>query len=153
MTTAILWLVKDAAQKVRVRVARRLSTIYREGRMPHEAHEMGMSSEMRQCIDDCLSCASVCTETLRHCLMMGGKHTEAQHVTIMLDCAEICQTSANFMLRQSAAHVETCGTCAAVCRACEESCRQIGGEVMLRCADECAKCAESCERMAGLSSA
>ena len=107
---------------------------------------------MRECIDACLKCSAVCTETVRHCLEMGGKHAEAQHVTIMTDCAEICQTSANFMLRGSAAHVETCSTCAAICRACEDSCRQLGGERMVHCADECAKCAESCEAMAGLTS-
>jgi hypothetical protein len=109
-------------------------------------------SQMKECIDACLSCGAVCMETIRHCLEMGGKHAEAQHITIMMDCAEICQTSANFLLRGSAAHVETCSTCAAVCRACEESCRQIGGDTMSRCADECAKCAESCERMAGMGS-
>jgi hypothetical protein len=121
--------------------------------MSHSGHSMSIGTEMRNCIDSCLSCASVCTETIRQCLEMGGKHAEVQHITIMLDCAEICQTSANFMLRQSAAHVETCGTCAAICRACEESCRQIGGEMMTRCADECAACADSCERMAGLTAA
>ena len=121
--------------------------------MPHDHHSGGISSEMRQCIDSCLACSATCTETIRHCLEMGGKHTEIQHITIMLDCAEICQTSANFMLRQSPAHVETCGTCAAICRACEESCRQLGGEEMVRCANECAACAESCERMAGMASA
>ena len=120
--------------------------------MHHNRHNQ-MSGDMQKCIDDCLSCSSVCTETLHHCLMMGGKHAEVAHVTIMLDCAEICQTSANFMLRQSAAHVETCGTCAAICRACEESCRQLDGDFMKRCADECASCAESCESMAGVKSA
>jgi hypothetical protein len=117
--------------------------------MHHNGHNE-MSADMRKCIDDCLSCSSVCAETLHHCLMMGGKHAEVEHVTIMLDCAEICQTSANFMLRQSPAHVETCGTCAAVCRACEESCRQLDGDFMKRCADECGSCAECCERMAGM---
>lgn len=121
--------------------------------MSHTDHSNGLGSEMRDCVDSCLSCASVCTELIRHCLQMGGKHAEVSHVTIMIDCAEICQTSANFLLRKSDAHVETCGTCAAICRACEESCRQIGGVAMTSCADECARCAESCERMAGLTSA
>ena len=120
--------------------------------MPHTDHSASAGSQMRECIDACLKCSAVCTEAVRHCLEMGGKHAEAQQVTIMTDCAEICQTSANFMLRGSAAHVETCSTCAAICRACEDSCRQLGGERMVHCADECAKCAESCEGMAGLMS-
>jgi hypothetical protein len=118
--------------------------------MSHTNHSAKGSAQMKECIDACLSCGAICTETIRHCLEMGGKHAEMQHITIMLDCAEICQTSANFMLRGSAAHVETCSTCAAICRACEDSCRQLTGEEMKRCADECASCAESCERMAGI---
>lgn len=31
-----------------------------------------MSQDMRQCISDCLECASTCSETLRHCLELGG---------------------------------------------------------------------------------
>lgn len=121
--------------------------------MSHGGATKSLSTEMRECVDACLSCASLCAETTRYCLEMGGKHAEVQHITIMIDCAEICQTSANFMLRQSAAYTETCSTCAAICRACEESCRQLGGTAMTNCADECAGCAESCERMAGLTSA
>lgn len=120
--------------------------------MSHHDHSGSGNSQMRECIDACLNCSAVCTETARRCLDLGGKHAEPQHITIMADCAEICQTSANFMLRGSAAHVETCSTCAAICRACEESCRQLGDEMMARCADACSKCADSCEVMAGLTS-
>ncbi len=118
--------------------------------MTHHTSHSGASEAMQECVDACLSCASVCTETLRHCLTMGGAHSEVGHITSMLDCAEICQTSANFMLRQSDSHSMTCGVCASVCRACEESCRALDGEEMKRCADECARCAESCEKMSGV---
>ena len=113
--------------------------------MPHTT-----SAEMKQCIDECLRCASVCLETSRHCLELGGKHAAAQHITTLQDCADICQTSANFMLRGSHLHTETCRACAAVCRACEEACRRMGDDAqMQQCADACRTCAESCERMAG----
>ena len=111
-----------------------------------------MGADMKKCIEECQSCSSVCTETVRHCLDMGGRHAEAGHITTMLDCAEICRTSANFMLRHSALHTETCTACAVVCRACEASCRELDGPEMKRCAEECARCAESCERMAGMAS-
>ena len=35
-------------------------------------------------------------------------------VIVLLDCAEICQTSANFMLRGSPLHTNTCAACAIV---------------------------------------
>jgi len=71
----------------------------------------------------------------------------------LLDCAELCQTSANFMLRGSPYHVITCGACAELCRACEEACRgHAGDEQLVHCADVCASCADSCDRMARMGS-
>jgi hypothetical protein len=70
-------------------------------------------------------------------------------VGVLLDCADICQTSANFMLRGSPYHVVTCAACAELCRACEEGCRAaVRDEQLVHCAEVCAACAESCERMA-----
>jgi hypothetical protein len=69
---------------------------------------------------------------------------------ILLDCADICGTSADFMLRSSSQHGSTCAVCAELCRQCAKSCEQTGAEdeMMRRCAEICRKCAESCQRMA-----
>ncbi len=91
-----------------------------------------VTKEMQQCIDEWLGCHAICLEAARHCLELGGKHAEAQHLTTLLDCAEICQTSANFMLRSSGQHARVCGVCADVCRACEESCRALGDDEVLQ---------------------
>ena len=118
--------------------------------MSHTIQEGAPSVEMQRCIDECLRCHSVCTTTVTHCLQQGGKHTTPEHVTLLLDCAQICATSADYMLRGSHLHTRTCETCAEVCRACAESCERMSNdEVMRRCAEECRRCAESCERMAG----
>ena len=116
--------------------------------MPHQGQQ---NDAMQQCITDCQSCAAACLETMQHCLAMGGEHSAAPHITLLADCADVCQTSANFMLRGSALHAETCRACAVVCHACEESCRSTDAddETMLACADACRQCAASCERMAG----
>jgi hypothetical protein len=108
------------------------------------------SNDMQQCIAECQSCHALCLETVSHCLEMGGSHAEPRHIGLLESCAEICQTSANFMIRGSELHTRTCAACAEVCRACEADCRRLsaGDEVMARCADACAQCAESCERMA-----
>lgn len=108
-----------------------------------------MSKEMQQCIEECLGCYSICAQTAQHSLEMGGKHAEANHIRLLNDCAEICRTSAGFMLRGSPLHTRTCAVCAEVCRACEQACRKMGNEkVMQQCADACGRCAESCARMA-----
>ena len=118
--------------------------------MVHHSGHTAITSAMRQCIEECLSCHSTCLDTARQCFEMGGQHAAAKHMTLLLDCAEICQTSANFMLRHSEQHARTCGLCAEICRACEDSCRSFrGDQVMQSAAEACRRCAESCERMAG----
>ena len=114
----------------------------------HATHQM--SPEMQQCIQNCMECHRICLETVPHCLQMGGKHAEAVHIRLLLDCAEICQTSANFMIRGSDLHTRTCAVCAEVCERCAEDCERIGAgdEQMRRCAEMCRRCADSCRRMA-----
>lgn len=113
----------------------------------HSAHSMNV--EMPQCIDECLSCHSICLSTVHHCLEMGGAHAAPDHVARLLDCAQTCQSSADFMLRHSALHSQACALCAQACRACEQSCRTLAqdDEMMAQCADTCRRCAESCDRM------
>jgi hypothetical protein len=104
---------------------------------------------LHECIEACLECHAACTLTVQHCLATGGAHAEVNLVGVLLDCAEICQTSANFLLRGSPYHVVTCSACADLCRACEEGCRTIPGDEQLQqCAEVCAACAEHCEAMA-----
>jgi hypothetical protein len=112
---------------------------------------MHITKQMQQCIQECQSCSAVCLENVPHCLEKGGKHAEPQHVRLLLDCAEICQTSANFMIRGSAYHSRTCGVCAEVCEACARSCESLGDDAeMQRCAEACRTCAQSCREMAGM---
>ncbi len=115
--------------------------------MAHHAHG-SPSPEMQQCIDECLRCHSTCTSTVSHCLQQGGEHATPDHITLLLDCAQICATSADYMLRGSHLHTRTCEVCAEVCRRCAESCERLNDDVMRQCAEVCRKCAESCERMA-----
>jgi hypothetical protein len=117
--------------------------------MAHAAHDQTISTEMQRCIDECLRCHAICLQTQRHCLELGGKHADPHHITVLADCAEICQTSANFMLRGSQLHTRMCAVCAEVCRECEHACRRaVDDQMMQQCADVCGRCAESCERMA-----
>lgn len=107
-----------------------------------------VSAEMQQCIDACDNCRAACLATAAYCLEKGGKHAQAEHIRLLLDCAEICATSANFMLRGSDLHGAICAACAEVCDACAESCESMPDEQMRECADACRKCAERCRRMA-----
>ncbi len=91
------------------------------------------------------------TETIAHCLQTGGKHAEPAHIRLLLDCAQICVTGADFMLRTSHFHREVCGVCSNICKACAEACSQMvqGDASMEQCAEACRRCAASCQKMAG----
>ena len=108
------------------------------------------SQEMQNCINECLNCHAVCLDTITHCLQMGGKHASPDHIALLQDCAQICMTSADFMLRGSQYHGDTCGVCAKLCEACADSCESMaeGDDFMQKCADVCRRCAESCRDMA-----
>ena len=108
-----------------------------------------MYDHMDECIEACLQCHVVCTMTAQYALAQGGDYATVDVIGLMLDCAEICQTSANFMIRGSPYHTLTCSACAELCRACAEVCREMGDDEHMRsCAEICERCAELCEEMA-----
>ena len=108
-----------------------------------------MDTRMQECIDQCHSCEEICLESVTHCLHKGGKHAQPDHVSLLLACAEICSTSARFMLLGSEHHVRTCEVCAEVCEACAADCEAMSDDdQMRRCAEICRQCAESCRAMA-----
>jgi hypothetical protein len=107
------------------------------------------SAEMDRCIEVCQSCHEICVESITHCLHLGGRHAAPEHIQMLMDCAEICMTGAQFMMRNSPMHHEICGACAAVCEACAKSCEPLAEEHQMElCADQCRRCAELCREMA-----
>ena len=105
--------------------------------------------DMQQCIQNCRDCQRICMLTITHCFAQGGEMCEATHIRLLMDCAEICQASANFMLRASDLHPYTCAVCAQVCEQCKAACERYGDSQQMRlCADACQRCADSCHYMA-----
>lgn len=116
--------------------------------MPHQPGH-AMSGEMEQCISNCLDCHRSCEETAAYCMQMGGKHAAPEHLRALHDCAQICITSADFMLRGGELHPQVCGVCAQACTRCADSCEQFGSDAQMKeCAQICRTCAESCQKMA-----
>jgi hypothetical protein len=106
-------------------------------------------NSLDQCIQDCLACYQECTSCLPHCLSLGGKHVEQKHLTLMMECAQMCEMSATIMQLKGDFAYEQCQLCAKVCDACAESCLRIDPKdaIMKRCADMCRRCAQSCRSM------
>ena len=117
--------------------------------MSHHLDVAHISPEIRACIELCSDCHDVCVATSVHCLAQGAEHASLEHIGTLLDCAQACDMSRDFMLRGSALHHETCGICAEACERCAASCERFDDDAMRQCAEECRRCAESCRSMAG----
>lgn len=115
--------------------------------LPAKAEAMNMEA----CEAQCKNCQKVCQETLAYCKDKGGKYAEAKHLNTLKDCILACKTSADFLSRNSANHMKSCGFCAAICKTCADSCATFADDKKLKeCVAECRKCAESCDKMANM---
>jgi hypothetical protein len=106
--------------------------------------------EMKKCIQLCRECHAMCTQTISHCLKLGGRHAAPDHIRLMEDCAQMCATAADYMLRESPFHDRICRLCSELCKQCGKDCEQVAGDdqMVKQCLEMCRKCAGSCERMA-----
>jgi len=102
--------------------------------------------DRKQCIEFCLDCHRTCIDTaMAHCLEMGGDYVQPAHFRLMMNCADLCRTTADFLLSASEFSAQLCALCAEVCEACADSCRDIGD--MDNCVLACDLCADSCAAM------
>lgn len=108
------------------------------------------NEEMSTCIQLCRDCQALCTQTIAHCLKLGGRHAAPDHIRLLVDCAQMCATSADYMLRESPFHGRMCRLCSDLCKLCAKDCEQMAGDdqMLKQCVEMCRRCAESCERMA-----
>jgi len=107
--------------------------------------------DLERCIDLCQTAHRTCLETMLYCLGRGGAYAGADHIRLLADCAAMCQTAADFMLRESPLHGAVCAVCAEVCDQCAVECDAFADEGRLQaCASLCRQCAAGCESMAGM---
>ncbi len=110
-----------------------------------------MSQSMQSCIDACTKCYQTCLRSaMTQCLEAGGEQVERKHFGLMLNCAQVCQTSVDLQLSNSAFSQKYCALCAEVCEACATSCAAI--KEMGECETVCRACAASCQAMTSLNS-
>src|SRR3546814_1422828 len=70
-----------------------------------QQHRMeGMAMSMTDCIDDCLASHRMCLETAAWLTKQSSALASASLIAMLNDCAELCQATANSMLRESALH-------------------------------------------------
>lgn len=103
------------------------------------------------CVLACVRSHAMCLETARYCTEQTSGHIAPGHIALLQDCAEMCQLTANSLLRRSSRHAVVCNACAELCETCAKDCEAFtADEQMKRCARICRDCAESCRDMAKL---
>lgn len=117
-------------------------------------HTTQHTHAMERAIENCTNCHRICLETAaRH--FQGERQPQLSEalVRLLLDCSDICRTSADFMIRGSDQHQHTCRACAAICAHCADECDKQGDDPYLAaCAEICRRSAESCAEMASATS-
>jgi hypothetical protein len=108
-----------------------------------------INQQMLHCIQECVSCHAVCLHTMTVALYSNHLAQDNRLVRLLLDCADICQTNADFMLRGSPMHGLTCGACSQICEACAVACDHFkNDENLAACSGSCRSCAAICQEMA-----
>ena len=114
-------------------------------RRPADPHAMSMED----CVTLCLASHRSCLASARYVLEQPQLHAPAQLAALLQDCAELCQTTANSMLRGAPTHTLLCGACADLCATCAQACDAVRGDAVLtRCAATCRECGAACRHMA-----
>lgn len=103
---------------------------------------------MNDCIEACNDTREAALRTLAWATSDGFKEATPEFIRLLSDCAEITQTAANFMLRGSELHHETCKACEEVCEAVFEACEQAGLDEIEDFKDQVKTCANHCREMA-----
>lgn len=112
---------------------------------------MAMAMPMKECIDLCVASHAMCLETANHVASVNRSPDAAGLIALLNDCAEICQATANSMLRQSALHAILCRACAEACEQCARECERSRDDRQLSlCAATCRRCAQGCRHMAAM---
>ena len=103
-----------------------------------------LSQDIQECIAECLNCYCTCTQAaMNQCLEEGGDHVQPEHFRLMVNCADLCRTTADFMLSSSSTYAEVCSVCADGCDACAESCREMAEAVEGRTQNESRESSET----------
>jgi len=107
------------------------------------------SPQLRDNLDKLGACHDMCLSmAMTFCLEMGGAHARPQHIRLMLDCAGMCDTARDAILRKSQFHTGILTLCADICEACGKACAALGR--MEDCVETCRACAEACRLSARL---
>ncbi|MCL4419518.1 four-helix bundle copper-binding protein [Patescibacteria group bacterium] len=108
--------------------------------------------DIQKAIDDCLECQRLCLETASYWYITGEEIRDID-VWLLLDCSDICEISAKFMMRDSEFVNDVLENCIAICDRTAENLELLGegaDGIIRKCIASCRKCAESCRKVSSI---
>lgn len=79
---------------------------------------------------------------MTHCLPGEGNGIHEARCDLLINCSDITQMTANFLLTNSEFQGDLCSLCAAVCTACADACDEVAS--LAECVAACRTCAAQC---------
>ena len=108
-----------------------------------------------RCIEECYSCAQVCTSCADASLAEDDVQDLRQSIRLSLDCADICNITGTIATRRTGSDEEIIRrmleVCTAACRLCSEECQRHAShhEHCRICAEACRRCMRACQEASG----
>lgn len=115
-----------------------------------ERVRLGITAQMRACIEATSACYNACTETLNYTLDGGGHLADEHLLRALIDSAEVLQACQNALLRTSDVATMLAAVCVEVCEKVSENCKRIDGsdDQLAECAEACDYTADCCRQLA-----
>jgi hypothetical protein len=108
------------------------------------------TNKHQACIDSCNRCAQACYECFQACLNDIDAHARKNCISMLVECAKMCQMAVTMMAMSSKYSQEHCSVCAKICDSCANECRMFQDDHCTKCANECKACADQCRNMASM---
>jgi hypothetical protein len=109
-----------------------------------------LSNVNQKCIDACNRCAQACYECFEVCLGESDVQERTNYISLLIECAGMCQMSAAHMSMDGEFAMDHCKVCASICDACAQECAMFKDDHCTECAKVCEECATECKSMAGM---
>jgi hypothetical protein len=95
-------------------------------------------------------CRRACLDAVRRALDAEGPELDDAQLGLLLDGAEVCETTIRFRRRNSPLHPRVCAACVDICERCAGLCETLADDSVMRaCGDACRRCAAICRQLVG----
>ncbi len=108
------------------------------------------TDKYQKCLDACAKCVQACYECLRACLNEPDMAARKNCISILMECALICQQAVAYMSMDAQYAKDLCKLCATICDKCSQECKMFKDDHCQKCAQVCQECATECNNMAGV---